>query len=78
MKKLFGQEIFLVIFIVSCDQLNPPVKKSKTGICQKAGSRYYDQTKYFKKFSTIEDCIKSGGRLPKRRKKKNRNLNNII
>ena len=56
-----------IIFIISCDQLNPPVKKSKTGICHKAGSRYYDQTKYFKKFKTIEDCIKSGGRLPKRR-----------
>ena len=43
------------------------VKKSKTGICHKAGSRYYDQTKYYKKFTTIEDCIKSRGRLPKRR-----------
>tara|TARA_B100000941_G_C28046761_1_gene322388 strand:- start:48 stop:266 length:219 start_codon:yes stop_codon:yes gene_type:complete len=53
--------------IISCDRVEPLVKKSKTGICHKAGTRYYDQTKYFEKFSSIEDCIKSGGRLPKRR-----------
>ena len=52
---------------MSCDRTEPPVKKSKTGICHKAGTRYYEQTKHFKKFSSIEDCIKSGGRLPKRR-----------
>ncbi len=53
--------------MTSCDRTEPFVKKSKTGICHKAGTRYYDQTKYFKNFSSIEDCIKSGGRLPKRR-----------
>ena len=53
--------------MMSCDRLEPLVKKSKTGICHKAGTRYYDQTKYFQKFSSIKDCIKSGGRLPKRR-----------
>tara|TARA_E500000178_G_scaffold52507_1_gene48386 strand:+ start:347 stop:547 length:201 start_codon:yes stop_codon:yes gene_type:complete len=59
--------VLSIIFIVSCNQPNPPVKKSKTGICHKAGSQYYNQTKNFKNFTTIEDCIKSGGRLPKRR-----------
>ena len=43
------------------------VKKSRTGICHEAGTRYYEQTKYFKKYTSIKDCIKSGGRLPKRR-----------
>ena len=55
------------ILVISCDRSEPLVKKSKTGICHKAGTRYYDQTKHFKNFSSIEDCIKSGGRLPKRR-----------
>ena len=53
--------------MISCDRTEPLVKKSKTGICHKAGTRYYDQTKYFENFLSIEDCIKSGGRLPKRR-----------
>ena len=59
--------IYLSCFIISCDRAEPLVKKSKTGICHKAGTRYYEQTKYFENFSSIENCIKSGGRLPKRR-----------
>jgi len=59
--------IFLSFLMTSCDRSEPLVKKSKTGICHKAGTRYYEQTKHFKKFSSIEDCIKSGGRLAKRR-----------
>ena len=54
-------------FMISCDRAEPLVKKSKNGICHKVGTRYYDQTKYFENFSSIENCIKSGGRLPKRR-----------
>ena len=57
----------LSFLIISCDRAEPFVKKSKTGICHEAGTRYYNQTKYFKKFISIEDCIKSGGRLPKRK-----------
>tara|TARA_B100000609_G_C16862946_1_gene256122 strand:+ start:316 stop:516 length:201 start_codon:yes stop_codon:yes gene_type:complete len=66
MKKIINI-IFFGFLIISCDSTEPFVKKSKTGICHKAGTRYYDQTKYFEKYSSIEDCIKSGGRLPKRR-----------
>ena len=43
-----------------------PVKKSKTGICHAPGSTYYNQTKNFTPFKTLEECLKSGGRLPKR------------
>ena len=59
--------IYFSFFVISCDRAEPLVKKSKTGICHKAGTRYYEQTKYFENFSSIEDCINSGGRLPKRR-----------
>jgi len=59
--------IILLLLIYSCDINEVPVKKSKTSICHKAGSLYYDQTKHYKIFKTIEDCIKSGGRLPKRK-----------
>lgn len=44
----------------------PPVKKSTTGICHETGSRYYAQTKKFTEFKTLDECIKSGGRMPKR------------
>ncbi len=44
----------------------PPVKKSSTSICHAKGSTYYAQTKRFTPYNTIEECLKSGGRLPKR------------
>ena len=43
-----------------------PVKKSNSGICHIPGSHYYDQTKHFQPFKTLDECLKSGGRLPKR------------
>ena len=43
-----------------------PVKKSKTGICHAPGSTYYSRTKNFTPFKTLDECLKSGGRLPKR------------
>ena len=66
MKNLFTKIFIVLILLQGCDSANVPVKKSKTNICHKEGSRYYDITKYFKAYKTIKDCIKSGGRLPKR------------
>ena len=67
MKNILGT-IFLSLFLlVSCDSSSVPVKKSKTNICHKKGSKYYEQTKHFKAYNTIKDCIDSGGRLPKNR-----------
>ena len=43
-----------------------PVKMSKSGICHAPGSTYYKQTKNFTPYKTLEDCIKSGGRKPKK------------
>jgi hypothetical protein len=43
-----------------------PVKMSKSGICHKPGSTYYQQTKNFTPYKTLDECLKSGGRLPKR------------
>jgi hypothetical protein len=42
------------------------VKKSKTGICHAPGGSYYEKTKNFTPFKTLDECLKSGGRLPKR------------
>jgi len=44
----------------------PSVKKSDTGICHEKGTNYYKNTKSFDSFVSIEDCLNSGGRLPKK------------
>ena len=64
MKKIF----ILIIFIAACDNIqsnNPNIKKSSTNICHEKGSQYYKQTKNYQAFNTIEDCLISGGRLPR-------------
>ena len=40
-------------------------KKSKSGICHKKGTQYYKQTKNYKSFNSINDCLNDGGRLPR-------------
>ena len=67
MKKIFGTFFIILFLLTSCDSASVPVKKSKTNICHKKGSKYYDQTKHFRAYNTIKDCIDSGGRLPKKR-----------
>ena len=67
MKKIFSTIFISLFLLTSCDSASVPVKKSKTNICHKKGSKYFDQTKHFIAFNTIKDCIDSGGRLPKKR-----------
>ena len=46
---------------------NPVVKKSKSGICHaKNSSSHYSRTKNFTAYQSLELCLKSGGRCPKR------------
>ena len=43
-----------------------PVKMSKSGICHAPNSTYYNQTKNFTPYKTLDECLKAGGRLPKK------------
>lgn len=43
-----------------------PVKMSKSGICHAPGSTYYKQTKNYTPYSTLQDCLHAGGRMPKK------------
>jgi len=43
----------------------PEVKKSNSNICHDKTSPGYKQTKYFKEFKSMDECVKSGGRPPK-------------
>lgn len=72
MYKLISKAILLVFMIcimsigAIADSSNPPVKKSKTGICHPKGGMYYEQTKNFTPFKSMDECIKSSGRPPKK------------
>lgn len=41
------------------------VKKTKSGICHPPASSYYDRTKNYQPFDSVESCLTAGGRLPK-------------
>lgn len=41
------------------------IKKSRNDICHAPGMSTYSSVKTFESFATLEDCIASGGRLPK-------------
>ncbi len=42
------------------------VKKSDSGICHDKSSPSYDKTKNFTEFKSMDECIKSGGKAPKK------------
>ncbi|PUE60655.1 hypothetical protein B9Z44_01515 [Limnohabitans curvus] len=44
----------------------PIVKKSESGICHDKNSTSYERTKKFTEFKTLDECVKSGGALPKK------------
>ncbi len=58
--------IALAVSGMAIAQSNPPVKKSKNDICHAQGTRYYSRTKTFKPYSSMDACLKSGGRRPKK------------
>jgi hypothetical protein len=43
----------------------PPVKKSTSGICHERGSSFYERTKDFEPYDSMEACVQSGGRESK-------------
>jgi hypothetical protein len=65
--------VFLILGILSAifsssasaNDIDPPVKMSNSKICHAVDSSYYNRTKNFTPFETLNKCIQSGGRLPK-------------
>jgi hypothetical protein len=58
--------IFLLLSAPAFAQSDPPVKMSSTGICHAQGSTFYNQTKKFTAYKTMDECLKAGGRIPKK------------
>jgi hypothetical protein len=52
--------------VQSATAAEPLVKKSDSGICHDKNSTSYGQTKKFTEFKTLDECVKSGGTLPKK------------
>jgi hypothetical protein len=42
------------------------VKKSDSGICHDKSSASFEKTQKFTPFKTLDECVKSGGTLPKK------------
>ncbi len=65
--KSFLIALSLLLTVPVFAQADPPVKMSSSGICHGKGkSSYYDQTKKFTAYKTLDECLKAGGRMPKR------------
>lgn len=60
----FALIIFLTL-IVNDDASAQTLKKSSSGICHPLESRYFNSTTNFQPFDTLQECLESGGRLPK-------------
>ena len=43
---------------------DPAVKKSDAGICHDKSSPSFGNTKKFTAFASVDECLKSGGKLP--------------
>lgn len=58
--------LIFTVSVAAFAQAEPPVKMSSAGICHAQGSTYYNQTKKFTAYKTVDECLKAGGRMPKK------------
>jgi uncharacterized lipoprotein YajG len=54
-----------ILLLAGCSN-DPTVKKSTAGICHQKGTNFYNNTKNFTPYNSIQECLDSGGRLPKK------------
>jgi len=57
--------LLLQFFFLTAAQALPNVKKSSSGICHSRESGWYERTKTYVTFDSVQDCLAAGGRLPK-------------
>ena len=65
-----SRSVFLAVALVASiatagGEGDPPVKKSRSGVCHAASGPSYGRTKNFEPFDSLEACLGSGGRMPK-------------
>lgn len=63
--KYFQRSLLVAtLFVVSGVANAETVKKTSSGICHPPASSYYERTKNFRPFDSVQGCLASGGRLP--------------
>ena len=70
-KQILNPPIIITKPTVEPKAINPTissgvVKKSRTNICHGVNTTYYEKTTNFTPYTTLQECLNSGGRLPKR------------
>ena len=61
-----AKEVVCTGLITPRGSLSGMIKKSKRGICHDPSSRWYKRTKHFTAYKSLDECLASGGRLPKK------------
>lgn len=66
-KTFLRSRLSLIVFVLQVLDLSasPVVKQSSSGICHPPQSSWYERTKNYISFDSLESCLKEGGRLPK-------------
>ena len=64
--KILAFYFLVFIFIPILLAQGIPVKMSNSGICHAPNTTYYEQTKNFTPYKSLDECLKAGGRMPKK------------
>lgn len=62
--------MILALTAQAADNKSVSVKKSASGVCHSAESRFYAKLKNFTSFDSLKACLDSGGTLPGKKAKK--------
>jgi hypothetical protein len=66
MKSTVISVITSLILMATAFAASEPVKMSNSGICHAPNTTYYEQTKNFTPYKSLDECLKAGGRMPKK------------
>ena len=64
-KRLILIALWFGILFTNFTAASPLVKQSSSGICHPPQSSWYERTKNYTAFGSLEECLADGGRLPK-------------
>jgi hypothetical protein len=72
MNKAFCLSTLLILSLSAqaAQSKSEPVKKSATGVCHSAESRFYGKLKNFTSYESLKACVDSGGHLPGKKAQK--------
>jgi hypothetical protein len=59
--------ILVITVLVATPAIATEVKQSRSGICHDASSPYYEKTRNFTPYASLDECLANGGRLVSQR-----------